>query len=266
MGNFDQINSATKYPSIETYHKLDPANGILTEEATDFKPRVVLATEKVNGENGRIVVMPNGDWFIGSREELIYARGDRIIPATGGIVPTLLPLVDNILHIEKSGLGAEGIEVYFFEVYGHRIGGAAKNYTKTEGMRGARLFDVCRVPNVILEMPREAISGWRQRGGQKWQEEKFLQYTALEAGLDLVPRISEINARDMPVTIDDTAKFLNILLPRTGVALDDTGMGRGEGIVFRIPDRSVIVKARFEDYERTLRLRDAPKRQPRKWK
>ena len=32
-------------------------------------------------------------------------------------------------------------------------------------------------------------------------------------------------------------------------------MGAAEGIVLRTPDRSVIAKARFQDYERTLKRR-----------
>jgi hypothetical protein len=37
------------------------------------------------------------------------------------------------------------------------------------------------------------------------------------------------------------------------VSIDDGGGGWAEGIVLRTPDRSVIAKARFQDYNRTLR-------------
>jgi hypothetical protein len=33
------------------------------------------------------------------------------------------------------------------------------------------------------------------------------------------------------------------------------GLGKAEGVVVRTPDRSVIAKLRFEDYDRTLRAR-----------
>ena len=63
--NLDAINSATQYPSIETYHKL--ASGRLTEELNfTFEGNVIL-TEKINGTNGRAILMPDGDFFIGSR-------------------------------------------------------------------------------------------------------------------------------------------------------------------------------------------------------
>ncbi|MCU1617221.1 MAG: hypothetical protein JWO98_4761, partial [Frankiales bacterium] len=51
------LNSATKYPSIPTYHELDPKNGGLLEIPTAFEGDVVL-TEKVDGTNGRIVLLP----------------------------------------------------------------------------------------------------------------------------------------------------------------------------------------------------------------
>lgn len=44
-------------------------------------------------------------------------------------------------------------------------------------------------------------------------------------------------------------------LPTTRVALDDEAGGLPEGIVVRTATRSVIAKARFQDYERTLKRR-----------
>ena len=49
-------------------------------------------------------------------------------------------------------------------------------------------------------------------------------------------------------------ELLTASLPTTLVGLDGTD-GRAEGLVLRAPDRSVIAKARFQDYERTLRRR-----------
>lgn len=46
---------------------------------------------------------------------------------------------------------------------------------------------------------------------------------------------------------------MNLDLPRTRSALDEAGGGKPEGIVLRTANRSVIAKARFEDYDRTLR-------------
>lgn len=73
----DVVNTATKYPSIPTYHQLDPRNGRLNEHPLVFAPGgAVQVTEKVDGTNGRIVVFPCGGYVIGSREELLWARGD----------------------------------------------------------------------------------------------------------------------------------------------------------------------------------------------
>jgi hypothetical protein len=258
--DIQRLNSATKYPSIETYHVLDPRNGNLLENIDHKFTGKVLGTEKVNGANCRFVLLPGGDWFIGSREELIYAKGDRIINPKESIVPTLLPLVDKIFSIERSGLGTPGIETYFFEVFGSKIGGEAKNYTKSPDTTSARLFDVAWAPMVILELEREAISSWREKGGQHWSDEPYLQSYSAQAGIDLTPRVGEFPAGDLPTTIEDMQKFLNVILPRTNVVLDETANGQAEGIVFRTEDRAVIAKAKFSDYARTLDRRAGKRR------
>lgn len=70
-----RVNSATKYPSILTYHAMG-AKGCLTEdEVTPFADDVIL-TEKVDGTNGRIVVDSGGDWVSDYRHTLkMIARG-----------------------------------------------------------------------------------------------------------------------------------------------------------------------------------------------
>ena len=45
--NLKALNSLTKYPSIPTYHKLDPRNGSLTDEAVPFTGPVI-GTEKID--------------------------------------------------------------------------------------------------------------------------------------------------------------------------------------------------------------------------
>ena len=71
--DLDCLNSATKYPSILTYHGLGE-RGRLTEEVATF-PDMAILTEKVDGTNGRIILPPGDDYFIGSREELLYDSG-----------------------------------------------------------------------------------------------------------------------------------------------------------------------------------------------
>ena len=243
-----RLNSATKYPSIETYHTLDPRTGKLAEPAMAFTGPVVL-TEKVNGTNGRIIVMPDGDWFIGSREELLYASGDRIMNPALGIVPALMELAPGLLSS-----GAAFIRVYFLEVYGHKIGGAAKQYTSTPGLTGYRMFDAAQLPLEVLSWEREKISSWREHGGQQFFSEEQLRATAADyENLLLVPRTGEVPAEFLPQTLEEAQQFLQKWLPETQVALDGSGLGQGEGLVLRDRDRAVIAKARFEDYERTLR-------------
>ncbi|MFD6953191.1 hypothetical protein A6A08_13165 [Nocardiopsis sp. TSRI0078] len=241
------LNSATKYPSIPTYHMLDPKNGGLLEEHAKFTGDVVL-TEKVDGVNSRIISLPSGDYVIGSREELLYARGDLIGNPALGIVDALRSLADRITP------PGTGIAVHYLEVYGGKVTAASREYTGDRAV-GHRMFDSARVPAGVLSWQRREISAWREDGGQDFLPEDELTRLAEREGGELTPRIATIPADDLPESVADAREFVAAHLPGTLVALDGDAGGRPEGIVLRTADRSVIAKARFQDYERTLKRR-----------
>lgn len=241
------LNSATKYPSIFTYHALGE-RGALTEEATEFHGDVIL-TEKIDGTNSRIILTPDGDWFIGSREELLTAKGDRVHNPALGIVDALRDLPARL-----TGDADESILVAFLETYGARIGGQAKQYTGN-GAAGWRMFDLAFIPTGVLGWDRERIAAWRDGGGQRFAREGTLQESAAHWGVKLTPRLGVIPAEKLPTSIEDTHAWLTEVAPSTLAALDEGAGGRAEGVVLRDETRTVIAKARFEDYARTLRRR-----------
>lgn len=252
--NLKALNSLTKYPSIPTYHQLDPRNGGLLDTPITFTGEVI-GTEKVDGTNSRIILLPDGGYLLGSREELLYASGDLIGNPALGIVDNLGPVADNLPPID-SGFDGDTALVYYLELYGGKIGGQAKQYT-TRGSIGWRLFDVALISGLSekLSWPAERISGWRDSGGQEFANEATLRDDADQAGLELTPRLFRKDAIAVPGSIENMHEFLIDQLPATQVALDGSAQGRAEGIVLRTPDRSVIAKARFQDYERTLKRR-----------
>lgn len=247
------LNSLTKYPSIPTYHELDPRNGGLIESATAF-PGDVIATEKVDGTNSRVILLPDGGYLIGSREELLYARGDLIGNPALGIVEQLRPVADRLAENHRGG-----IHVYYLELYGGKVGGAAKQYTRDPARFGWRLFDAVLLDDwaPALAWPAAQISAWREAGGQPFAGEDALLRLAGAAALDPVPRLFRTAA--LPETITGMHELLVQRLPETLVGLDGT-RGRAEGIVLRTEDRKVIAKARFQDYERTLKRRPTARR------
>jgi RNA ligase len=245
------LDSATKYPSIETYHALDSQNGRLTEPAMPFTGNVVL-TEKVDGTNGRIILLPDGDYVIGARDSLLYAKGDRILNPSLGIVATLKPLADPLAARGLGGGDQQAVRVLFLEVYGGKVGGNAKQYSTT-GLHGYRLFDCATVTREVLAWPRERIASWREHGGQEWATEAQLQQISAARDIPLTPRLGVVPALELPSTLEDAHKWLAEILPTTNVALDEGALGRPEGVVLRGDDRSVIAKARLQDYERTLK-------------
>lgn len=257
------LNTLTKYPSIPTYHELDPKNGCLLDNPTVFYrdgytklDGPVIGTEKIDGTNARIILLPpdDGGYLLGSREHLLYANGDLIGDPAQGIVEHLRPVADNLTLVGAD----DALLVCYLELYGGKIGSHARQYT-TRGAVGWRLFDVATVGDLSEKMTWEPAraAGWRDGGGQEFADEATLRILAQTTGLALTPRLFTLDASDIPASIYDMQGFLTSWLPETQAALDDTAHRGGEGIVLRTPDRSVIAKARFQDYERTLRRRVA---------
>lgn len=244
------INSLTKYPSIQTYHQLDPADGGLLDTVAEFTGPVV-GTEKIDGTNARIVSLPDGAYLIGSREELLYAKGDLIGNPAQGIVAQLRAVAERLAPVAD-----DVIRVHYLEVFGGKVTGASKQYTGSRQV-GHRLFDVVVQADYaqLLARPAAEISAWREGGGQHYLTEPELVARAAGDGLDLTPRLFTVDAAELPMDIVSTRQFLAERLPATVSALDDGAEGRPEGVVLRAPDRSVIAKARFQDYDRTIKRR-----------
>jgi hypothetical protein len=253
--DLNRLNSATKYPSIQTYHQLDPRDGSLLDDTVTLDGPVI-GTEKIDGTNARIIVLPDGTWILGSREELLHAQGDLIANPAQGIAAALRDVADRIVAGELTDP-----LVYYLEVYGGKIGGGATHYTGHRAV-SYRLFDVAVIPDFdeVLRWPVEKISTWREDNGQTWLDENHLAHLADNRRLPLTPRLFTLDGGQLPTALTDTRAFLAEHLPATLAAIDDRATGTAEGIVLRTPDRRTIAKARFADYDRTLRRRQATTR------
>lgn len=249
-----RLNSATKYPSIPTYHALGEKGRLLSEHV-DLGDDPLLLTEKVDGTNSRIILMPDGCYLIGSREELLHARGDLIHNPAMGIVDALRPFAEKLVTAETPA--ADVITIVYIETYGGKTTAAAKQYTGQRRI-GFRMFDVSRVSVSQLNSSVEEISAWRESGGQQFLSEAELAEFSQRTDVELTPRIE--CQSPIPVGIDETHEWLQSHITTTQVALDDEAGGRPEGLVVRTADRSRIAKVRFEDYQRHAR-RQAQSRQ-----
>ena len=253
----DSLNSATKYPSIETYHTLGD-KGRLSEPAVDFGDDHVFITEKVDGTNVRLIFDCSGDLFIGSREELLTHSDDVVRNPALGIVEALLPVL-NDTWLRPEVKVPEHLFVIYVELFGHRQTPAWKQYG--DGSTAMwRMFDACTVPEDVLEWPKDRVAGWRDRGGQAFLNEFQLKQLSVATGISLTPRAKAPSAQlgwlgtDLPKGIAEMQEFMTIELgPHTRMVNSAGVLGRAEGYVIRNTDRTRIAKARFEDYERTLR-------------
>lgn len=253
-----KLNSATKYPSIPTYHQRDPENGNLLDASVPFEGKV-LATEKIDGTNTRIIVLPGGSFILGSREELLYARGDLIGNSTRGIVEALKTQAENVVQVMGEDLRVQDCALVFYcELYGGRITKASKQYT---GIRkvGFRLFDVAEIRYIEkhLDHSIEVIAAERERGGQYFLAEAELMNVAKRFKFDLVTVVTVVDEADLPHTVEEGNQFLKETFTglTTFCALDNGAKGTPEGLVLRTSDRKSIAKLRFQDYHRTLRRR-----------
>lgn len=244
-----KLNSATKYPSILTYHEMGERGRLKDVVQVPFPADQPLRiTEKVDGANGRVVILPDGPrpYIIGSREEFLFAKGDLIWSTMYEIKATLEPIAEHLG--ETSGC----FLVFFFEVYGAVLP-AAKQYTNGKSM-GARLFDVATIPVEILEKPIEQIASWRDHGGQTFLSDVIVGDMAMAT--EQVQRVHSWFTKPIgdlqapPTSLQDTYEWLK-QFEKSHCDLGG-GQGRAEGVVVRTADRKTIAKIRFEDYERTL--------------
>lgn len=253
-----KINTLTKYPSILTYHKLGE-RGRLTEELSEDKgfhdSDKVYVYEKVDGENSRIILFKNSyneiDYLIGSREELLYAKGDRIGNPYGNIAEFLRPLADQI----QEGIFLKGdwaLTAIYQESYGGKTK-AASNYTDRK-TQGYRVFDVFSLNQVeldsLMDLSQEKIAEWRDQGKQPFYNEVEKKRFVDSHKLEYAPLLDIVKGINFSKALDGTFEILK-QFDKTQVGIDSTG--KSEGIIVRTSDRKQIRKIRFEDYERTFR-------------
>ena len=247
-----RLNSATRYPSIPTYHAIGQRGRLAEERTVEFGglgPGELEVTEKIDGTNARIVLHPGrgGRAIIGSRTELLHCRGDVIANPAQGIVETVAGVADAAAAV----LERESWLVLFGEVYGGRSSGGAKNYTGDPTRTGFALFDVAVVGAEVLGRDRAQIASWRDGGGQEFAGPEVRARTAQDVGLAQVPLLESVPAP--PESVADTQEWLRNAIETTHAALDGSAALRPEGVVLRSADRSRIAKVRFEDYARTLK-------------
>lgn len=254
-----KLNSITKYPSILTYHQLADSerNGLKEElvETSKFDDNEMLNVyEKIDGENARIVLIGDGtsvDYFIGSRQELLFAKGDRIGNPYGNIAEYFSPIADELV---KKFKGSTGLVAIYFESYGGKTA-KSKQYTNDRTQYG-RVFDIFELSQVELEevlaMDLSKIASWRDNGGQPYfdceKREQFTQY----ANLPTAPLLTTLSGKDLPKDVNDVLEWLT-QFKTTQVGIN--AAGDSEGVIVRTQDRKKITKIRFEDYNRTMRAR-----------
>lgn len=245
--DLNRLNSATKYPSILTYHRMAD-KGCLSEELSFPVPTGNLRySEKIDGTNTRLIVNSEGDFIVGSRNDLLWFSGDLLHNPAQSIVDVVREIA---FGMEEPDEGF--VRVYYGESYGGKISSQSKQYTNT-GEVDFKLFDVVEFTedelHDILSKSPEEIALWRENGGQPFWTHEQLE----DLGFPLAPRLPFDGA--LPTDHQEVLDWLQGILPKTQCLLDPAGKGEPEGVIVRNDDRSFIVKIRYQDYQRTLKQR-----------
>ncbi len=255
----ERINSATKYPSILTYHALGQKGGMTNElcEGKSFPSgEPVEITEKVDGTNSRMVFV-GGDYLIGSREEFVFAKGDRIKNSVI-INPVLAGLSDFLQHAD---VDAGGVIVIFGETYGHKIQEGSKVYCAGSQKQSYRVFDIVRwtldeFEGLMETVPANALSLWRDAGNQPFVDTDALAVFCDKYNIARTPIIAVLDGREIPTGAPETLAWMEQMIPESKATIDTANaeanqkFGRPEGLVVRTKNRSFIRKLRFEDYRK----------------
>lgn len=272
--NIQQLNSMTKYPSILTYHNLGERGSLVNSLVENKKfqdDESVYVTEKIDGTNTRIILFTDAnsnifDYFFGSREELLYAKGDRVCIDKSGISTACSVNIEMIQKsIENKMLQINSDEdrepillpnrmyVLYGETYGGKIN-AHKQYTGHNAIN-LRFFDawcmtIDEVLNYINTMTLDALASWRDNGGQPFMSVTRL-YSLLEnLNLTTVPYIHCICGREIPDDLQGVWDWMQ-QFSVSDATIDSEGNGQAEGVVLRNANRTLIRKIRFEDYQKT---------------
>lgn len=261
----DKINTMTKYPSILTYHNLGPRGSLVNSlvEDKNFHDNKIFLTEKVDGSNTRIVFFTNfygqiSDYFIGTREDILYACGDRIINQSQHAVATVKNIADDIVgKTFNSKLLQNTIYCLYGENYGGNINGF-KQYTSTKTFN-IRFFDLSVMSydtaSELLENNIDRISSWREHGGQDFVPVDQFNDFCKKFSLERVPYIKETVGTEIPNDLQGVWDWMQQFKTSNAVIDSDyNGTRFAEGVVVRTADRKMIRKIRFEDYERTKRI------------
>lgn len=242
-----RLNSATKYPSVPTFHEMTD-KGLLTDKIADLGPGPFFLTEKIDGTNTRIIITPHG-YLIGSREQILYAQGDIIGDPALNIVNHVRPIAENIWS--KRGCLDDSIVTIYGETYGGKVTAGSKQYT-SNGTYGFRVFDLSKQNINSIPSTLEDIAIHRDaRGG--FADNLAIMDFCRETG---IPRVHELgyepNTDKLELSHDDAYTLLKWTLPQTFSALDSNAGKKAEGVVISNRDRTKIAKLRFDDYERVL--------------
>jgi hypothetical protein len=251
-----KLDTATKYPSIETYHKLGERGRLLDELNHQWPDdEIVHVSEKIDGMNGRLIFLPgrNAPWIAGTRDQLVAASSDVIWDNAQGVAGALLgPNAPKPWMLPNYILEDSYVFVTYFEVYGHKSTPHWNEYSPDGREPMIRLFDAQFFQQDWLQNFKsvEDVARSRDSDGGIWFVKDMLENLAEALNVRCVPDLWTGPGADLPKDVLNMDRFMFGLGRDTKAGVN--GSGRSEGIVLRTAGRKVIAKARRQSYDKTL--------------
>lgn len=258
----DKLERATRFPSILALHRMDQKGRLLPERQVQFEDdEELFFTEKLDGVNVRLILLPCGRRYVGSRKQILYCVGDEVYNPVQGVVEHLSKLFpawfkNSYAEQQPPPDGWYGDHfVLFGELYGAEHDGAgvpSPASAKQYGQPGFRAFAVERrgEEGDALPLPFPLIPFKNSDVGTA-PVGRLAHH--LFSGVARVPSLqpsAEFQAAVRHGSVQDLLPHLEF---ETQVETAPGAWRHAEGVIVRNADGTKIAKLRVEDYRRACR-------------
>lgn len=206
--NFDKLNALTKYPKILSY--FDANNQLSTANYQPIPPHPekmnITIKELIDGEIIRIIVLDN-DYFVGDSNEIIHARGDRII-----INPLVVPMYRSLMGFFNANMSnRERLMVLYGVVFGGQVAGNER-YVVNNANAKCLLVDgftmkVQDVVGIIRDNNLDVITDWVNTLHQPFWTTTTLDKFCTTCKLEKLPVLAETTLDKIPTEIEEMKKW-----------------------------------------------------------
>lgn len=239
----DRLNILTQYPEIQDYYCVPNNDESTTSDKKDLKNEFsVYITEKIEGTHARIVVFTNedgylADFFIGDKDSLIFAKGDRTAVDQHQIIPYCIDVIDAIRNKEfqsqKAAFEPDSMYVFYGQIptVNNRTGSKRLDF-RIFDILTAQIDDVLVMLNQSVDSPQ--FIKWKSDNNKNFLRFPSMRIFLFTLGLAPVKFINQIFGKDLSKMLKDLKH-------------EFSKNGEPKAVILRNETRTIIKKVCFEE-------------------